>query len=122
MNFIIAPLAQGDIVEILDWTEKNFGPRTMGRYRSLIRTAIDEVASNPELAGSTPHPEVAPAWRTYHLFHSRKNSGPRGQRIRNPRHLLLYRVTEDNVIEIARVLHDSMELTDHLPMEFRDEA
>ena len=46
-------------------------------------------------------------------------AGRSGGRIRHPRHFLLYRVTESNLVEIGRVLHDSIELQAHLPEEYR---
>jgi toxin ParE1/3/4 len=119
MEAIIAPKARGDIASILAWTEENFGPQTFKRYGKLIATAIEQVAENPELAGSSQRPEIAEHCRTYHLFFSRKSAGRAGARIRQPRHFLLYRVTESGVVEIGRVLHDSMDLQAHLPEEYR---
>jgi len=115
----LAPSARRDIVAILAWTHENFGPRQTQRYATLIQTAIEELARDPKRAGSEQRAELATGCRTYHLFHARKNVGARGNRVRNPRHFLLYRSPETGVIEIARVLHDSMELVEHLPEEYR---
>jgi toxin ParE1/3/4 len=50
-----------------------------------------------------------------------RNTAARGaDSIRQPRHFLLYRVA-GNVVEIGRVLHDSMELDLHLPEEYRSQ-
>ena len=122
MDAIIAPKARSDIANILAWTDENFGPRIMQRYARLIKTAIQEIAANPELAGSVPRPEIAKNCRTYHLFFSRRQAGTRGDRIHKPRHLLLYRVGEAGVPEIGRVLHDSMELDRHIPADYREPA
>jgi toxin ParE1/3/4 len=119
MEVIIAPRARSDIASILAWTGENSGPQTSKRYGKLIATAIEQVAANPEISGSSPRPEIANHCRTYHLFFSRKSAGRPGDRIRNPRHFLLYRVTKSRVVEIGRVLHDSMELQIHLPEEYR---
>jgi toxin ParE1/3/4 len=119
MEVIIAPMARSDIASILAWTEENFGPQTLKRYGKLIATAIEQVAANPELAGSSQRPEIAEHCRTYHLFFSRKSVGRAGDRIRHPRHFLLYRVTEAKVVEIGRVLHESVELPAHLPEDYR---
>jgi len=119
MDVIIAPKARSDIASILGRTEENFGPQTLKRYASLISTAIEQIAENPERAGSSARPEIAEHCRTYHLFFSRKTAGRAGGRIRQPRHFLLYRVTEGNIVEIGRVLHDSMDLQPHLPEEYR---
>jgi toxin ParE1/3/4 len=35
--------------------------------------------------------------------------------IRRPRHLLVYRLVGDSLLEIGRVLHDAMDLGQHLP-------
>jgi toxin ParE1/3/4 len=122
MNVIIAPKARSDIASILEWTHEDFGPQTMNRYAKLIKTAIEEIAADPECAGSEPRPEIAKNCRTYHLVHGRKRAAARGDRIRKPRHLLLYRVTAAGKLEIGRVLHDSMELDRHLPEEYRNPA
>jgi len=115
MDVIIAPQARNDIVSILVWTEQNFGPQTLKRYAKLIATAIEQVAENPEVFGSSQRPDIAEHCRTYHLYFSRKSAGRAGDRIRQPRHFLLYRVTESNIVEIGRVLHDSMDLQTNLP-------
>ena len=122
MEVIIAPKARNDIASILAWTEENFGPQSLQRYGKLIAAAIEEVAANPEVAGSDQRPELAACCRTYHLFFSRKKAGRRGDRIRRPRHFLLYRVTESGAVEIGRVLHDSMDLNLHLPEEYRESS
>jgi toxin ParE1/3/4 len=119
MQVIVAPRARRDIASILAWTEEHFGLRTLKLYGELIATAIEQVAANPELAGSNKRPEIAENCRTYHLYFSRKSAGRAGYRIRQPRHLLLYRFTDPNFVEIGRVLHDSMELQENLPPEYR---
>src|SRR6516165_5192680 len=115
MDVVIAPKARSDIAGILAWTEENFGPRTLKRYARLIQTAIEEVAADPQVPGSVQRPEIADRCRTYHLSWSRKKAGRAGDRVRNPRYFLVYRVTESNILEIGRILHDSMELAIHLP-------
>lgn len=119
MEYTIAPKARNDIAAILTWSEENFGPLTMKRYARLIETAIAEVATDPNLPGSIERTEIADKCRTYHLFHARKKAGKPGSRISKPRHFLLYRVIESNVVEIARVLHDSMDFEEHVPDELR---
>jgi toxin ParE1/3/4 len=119
MEVIIAPKARSDIASILAWTEENFGPQTLKRYAKLIATAIEQIAENPERVGSSQRPEIAVHCRTHHLYFSRKTAGQAGDRIRQPRHLLLYRVIESNTLEIGRVLHDSMDLQTNLPDEYR---
>jgi len=122
MNVVIAPRARIDMASILTWTQENFGATARRWYALLIKAAIQTLAANPEAPGSEARPEIAKNCRTYHLFHCRKQAGARRDRIRNPRHFLLYRITAARTVEIARVLHDSMELEQHLPSEYRDAA
>lgn len=102
---------------ILDWTREEFGPRTSDRYAKLIRAALDDVRDDPDRFGAMKHTALGESCRTYHLSHSRKNV--RGTRVKQPRHMLLFRVVDD-VVEIGRVLHDGMTLDLHLPADFRN--
>jgi toxin ParE1/3/4 len=120
MDMILTPKARNDIASILTWTKENFGPQSLKRYAKLIQTAIEDVAENPEREGSVARSEIAENCRTYHLIHSHKKAGARGNRVRHPRHFLIYRVSITNFVEIGRVLHDSMELEQHLPEEYRN--
>jgi toxin ParE1/3/4 len=54
--------------------------------------------------------------RTYHLEFSRNRVTGLG--VKEPRHFLLYRCRGD-VIEIARILHDSRDLARHCPEDYR---
>jgi plasmid stabilization system protein ParE len=119
MEVIVAPKARGDIASILAWTEEYIGRLTLKRYAKLIATAIEPIAENPDRAGSTQWPEIAASWRNYHLYFSRKSAGLAGDRIRRPRHLLLYGVTGANALEIGRVRHESMDFQESLPEEHR---
>ncbi len=62
--------------------------------------------------GSVTREEISPGLRSMHLFFSRlDNIEGRGVR---PRHIVFYRSTEDQIVEVVRVLHDAMELTRQL--------
>ena len=120
MEVVIAPKARDDIASILAWTEKNFGTQALSRYAKLIAKAIEQVAENPELVGSHQRPEIAKNCRTNHLYLCRKAAGRARDRVRHPCHFLLYRALEANIVEIGRVRHDSMDLLEHLPEDFRE--
>jgi toxin ParE1/3/4 len=121
MEVIIAPLARADIKSILAWTEQNFGPIIFERYSALIETAIEQIADNPEIHGSVHRPELAENCRIFHLSQCRKKAGRRGgAKIRKPRHFLLYRVNESGVVEIGRILHDSMDFEQNISDQYRD--
>jgi toxin ParE1/3/4 len=111
---ITAP-ADADITGILIWSAEHFGPSVQARYARLIDAAIRDLAEDPERLGSRARPEVGPGYRTYHLALSRERARDAGGIIRRPRHFLLYRLVGDTALAILRVLHEQMELGQHLP-------
>ena len=119
-RIILSPVAEQDILSILAWTHQQFGEQTRVRYEALLVQAILDVADNPGRSGVAQRDEICAKAFTYHLWHSRLNVEKSAGRIRKPRHLLLFRVAEEGV-EIGRVLHDSMDLERHLPLEYLEE-
>lgn len=118
-KYRLSPLAEGDLEEILAWSHEHFGEQGRLRYEALIAQAILDVADDFRRPGCRSRPELAPGALTYHLLNSRDHV-PRSQgRVRNPRHFLLVRLAADGRLEIGRVLHESMDLTRHLPDEYR---
>ena len=91
--------AELDFANILKWTAENFGERQAGLYRDTLVQAIEELAADPYLVTSRTRDEILPGFRTLHV----------GRRGRRGRHLLLYRVVQGEVVEITRILHDSMD-------------
>jgi toxin ParE1/3/4 len=120
--FAISPAAERDIQSILAWTQERFGSQARLRYEALLIRAILDVVEDPKRPGSQNRPEIASAARTYHLGYSRDRVTPTANRVRRPRHFLLYRTSSDGRIEIGRILHESMDLAAHLPEEYGPEA
>ena len=100
----LGAVAELDFANILKWTAENFGPRQTHVYRDTIVQAIGELADGPNVAGSRARNEILQGLRTLHVA----RHGRRG------RHLLMYRVIGDRTIEIARILHDGMDLSQRL--------
>lgn len=117
----LARAAQADIVDLLAWTEENFGEIARLRYERLLVTAFRDVTADPERINSIARPELGENVRSYHLRHSRERARTEHGIVVRPRHLLLYRFTRADLIGIGRVLHDAMEIERHLPQEFGDE-
>jgi toxin ParE1/3/4 len=106
--------AEADIVDILAWSETQFGSTARIRYERLIITALIDVATDPARPGSLTRPELGPDVRSWHLRGSRDRArGPNGA-VQRPRHFLIYRPVNVGLIAIGRVLHDAMELERHL--------
>jgi toxin ParE1/3/4 len=120
--YIISPAAARDIHSILAWTGEHYGEQARLRYAALVAQAITEIARDPARRGSVSREEIAPAARTYHLWHARNGVPASRGRVRHPRHFLLFRSRDDGRVEIARVLHDSMDLQRQLPREYRAES
>jgi toxin ParE1/3/4 len=112
---VLAPAAEDDIVKILAWSHEHFGEQPRLRYEALLTQAIVDIAENPERAGSMSREELAVGARTYHLWHSRQRTDKSVGVVSKPRHFLLFRLNTEGGIEIARVLHDSMDLASNLP-------
>ncbi len=112
--------AEADIISILAWTEDRFGHNARKRYQALLITALRDIMSDPERPGSISRPELGPAIRSYHLRHSRERVGALGGIVRTPRHLLLYRAIDPDIVGIGRVLHDAMEVERNLPADYGD--
>jgi toxin ParE1/3/4 len=61
--------------------------------------------TGPSIAGGNNRDEISPGLYSLHV----------ARRGRHGRHLVLYRVANENTIEIVRILHDSMDLSRHVP-------
>lgn len=105
--------AQADVIDILAWTERRFGEAARLRYERLMVAALRDVAEQPERAGSIARPELGAGVRSWHLQLSRAHVGKGTMAVRKPRHFLIYRI-EPGLVVIGRVLHEMMELAQHL--------
>lgn len=118
-RFSLAPAAERDIRRILSQSLAQFGNAAMQRYRALIVQAILDVTENPHRVGSLQRPEIAAAARTYPIAIGRDRAPKAAGRVKQARQFLLYRVISDGKVEIGRVLHESMELSRHLPDDYQ---
>ncbi len=115
-RYRLAEAAQVDIVEILAWTDAQFGEAARQRYESLIVAALRDVANQPDRPGSLARPELGAGVRTWHLRLSRAHMRTDLGSVRRPRHFLVYRL-DPGMVVVGRVLHDAMELSRHLDLD-----
>jgi toxin ParE1/3/4 len=121
LRYRLSAAAQADILEILGWSEDQFGEPARLRYERLIVAALRDVATRPERPGSLERPELGPGVRSWHLRLSRDRTSARSGVVRNPRHFIVYRI-EPDLLVVGRVLHDAMELVRHMsPEAFGDQ-
>ena len=115
-RYRLSNAAQGDVLDILAWTDELFGEVARLRYESLIVAALRDVARQPDRPGSLARPELGASVRSWHLRLSREHVNPSVGIVRRPRHFLVYRLEPDLVV-VGRLLHDAMELARHLDAE-----
>jgi len=114
-GFRLTDAAQSDIIEILAWSEAEYGERVRKLYERLIATALRDIAAAPERPGSKSRPELGIGARRWHLRGSRDRARGGDGCVNRPRHILIYKVIDSQTVAIARILHDAMELRHHLP-------
>ncbi|MFT4297213.1 MAG: type II toxin-antitoxin system RelE/ParE family toxin [Micropruina sp.] len=112
-RYRLSAAAQSDVAGILAWSQEQFGESARKRYQALLSAALRDVAAQPEGIGAIRRPELGDDFVTWHLRLSRNHVPSTVGTVQRPRHLLVYRHVE-SVVEVVRVLHDSMELSRHL--------
>lgn len=103
----LAVAAESDFRNILRWTSERFGEAQARVYAETLTRAIETLAAGPQVPGSRRHDDIAEGLMTLHV----------ARRGRKGRHLVLFRVgipAEPPVIDVLRLLHDSMDLPRHV--------
>ena len=111
--------AERDIEDILAHSETEFGETARLRYEALLTTALTDLAIDPDRVGVRKRDELGPDVRSYHLLLARDRSRGAHGIVRRPRHLVIFRVIAPDILDIGRVLHDAVELANHMPPEYR---
>ncbi len=109
---VISAAAECDIEDILYWTSHAFGAVGRKRYEALIQNAFIALACDPNCLGTRPRDDIGKGIRSFHLSSSRKSTKTRPQ-VAKPRHLVFFQMT-DGVVNVLRLLHDSMDFAQHL--------
>lgn len=100
--------AQQDIVDVLRYTLDQFGERQQDTYRDLIEEAIAAIEEEPRQAPSKQRDGLSEdAWVR-----------PIRQPGKHARHILVYRITANGLIEVGRLLHDASDIERHLPEDY----
>ncbi len=94
-RLLIRPRAKSDIKNIWHYTYKNWGVQQADNYTESLALAINEMLGNPELGISIEH--IRKGYRLCHFKH----------------HFVVYHLTP-TVIDIVRVLGESMNIKRHL--------
>lgn len=101
----IAARAHGDVRALLKVSREKFGVKASRVYLDLIQRAYALLAENPTRAGVQAHGEKG----RFHIRHARQ----RGVSPKQPRHFIVF-TYDDTALTVLRVLHDSMDLPQHV--------
>jgi toxin ParE1/3/4 len=104
----LAGRAEDRIDAILLESARRWGIDAAARYNRLIIAAMTAIGASPVLPGSRDVPKVAGV-RALHLRSARRIVA-REHRGGEPRHLVIYRVAPDGMVEILSLVHDHMRL------------
>lgn len=100
--------AEVELDGILDWSERNFHEVGRRRYAVLLVQAMQDIADDPQRYGidwvQTGRQRVG----LYHTWHSRTHIADPAERVQAPRHLIVFRIAGDGVIDILGFAHESM--------------
>jgi toxin ParE1/3/4 len=104
----LAATAEADYRQIVRWTAENFGPLQARTYADTLSSALQALGAGPATVGAQERTDIGPHLWTLHVArHKRKG-----------RHFVLFRIDASepqNVVDVLRLLHDSMDLERHLP-------
>jgi toxin ParE1/3/4 len=111
-RFRLARPAQIDLASIRATSAERWGAEGRQRYTTVLAAAMRQVADQPEGPLTKKRPELRSGIRSFHVRYTRRSS--EDATVRRPVHVLYYRVAQEGVIEIVRVLHERTEPSRHL--------
>jgi len=91
VKYVLSPQAGADLESIYEYTITTWGVEQFQKYRQQIESAIQAIVENPFLPRSKERNDLLNGIRLFRVEH----------------HYIAYRVRKE-VIEIGRVLHESM--------------
>ena len=100
----LASQAELDLLDIGTWTAENFGARQAEYYVETVTLAIEALHDGPETLGAKKRDDIGPGICTLHVA----RNGRKG------RHFVVFKEVTGQIIDVLRLLHDSMDLARHL--------
>jgi len=114
-QYRLTQAAEADFIHILRASKQDFGLEAARRYKALISLALKDISENPALTGMRPFEQNV---QLYHLRHSAKRATLENNKVKRPRHFIAYKHDAlTNVIDIIRILHDAMDLEQHISQD-----
>ncbi len=106
MSYRLLAGAEDDIDRILLKSARDWGIAAASRYNRIMLASFEALSTDPMLPGSALVVKVTGV-RIYPLRHARRLVEP-DQRVDNPRHIVVYRLGSDGIVEIIGLAHDRM--------------
>lgn len=103
-GFEFGPSARKQIREILLQSVRRFGVGARDRYAALIEQAIRDLVENPKRPGATRDRDRI----HFHLRHSRDRVSEGIGRVRSPRHVLICKIHDGDILLLFAVARDAM--------------
>lgn len=99
-----------DFEEIVQWTIEKFGQAQALVYAETISMAIEALSEGPTTPGVKPRDEILKGLFSLHVARERRKGS----------HFIMFQIVPDgegDMIEVLRLLHDSMDLPRHFSSE-----
>ena len=99
--------AESDFRAIVIWTAEHFGARQARVYAKTISNALAALSNGPKILGVVSRDEIMPGLFSLHVARQRRKG----------RHFIMFRIggeADQNILEVARILHDAMDFSQHL--------
>jgi toxin ParE1/3/4 len=109
LAYRLSRAAERQIGAILLESVRTHGTGAAGRYGLLLLTIMQALGDDPALPGSIEVPRLLGV-RAYAARFGRRRVEA-ALRVREPRHLIIYRVGSDGIVEILGMAHDRMVLS-----------
>ena len=109
-SLIISGAAKADLADIKTYTLLQHGREAYVDYETLLQAAFQDLMDETVPALLKSRPEIGPDMFSYHIRHSKRRAD---NKVRKPRHFILFKDVGDDTLLVSRVLHDSRELARH---------
>jgi toxin ParE1/3/4 len=98
--------AETDFRKIVRWSAEQFGPVQARTYATTVTHALQDLMAGPDVPGSRLRDDIIPGLMTLHVARNRRKG----------RHFILFRINTERrqCIDVLRILHDAMDLPQHV--------
>ena len=116
VKVVVGHTAKIDLMKIAAYTNRKWGRAASIRYKQLIALARQRISENPYLPISRIIINSSPPIRALDL--SGLSQPDSAMRVKNPAHIIYYRLIDTETVEILRILHKKMDRNAALDKSF----